>query len=45
MYALEAEVAREVDDAVRFTDQSPYPERKVAFQHLYTDAYELEAFL
>ncbi len=37
--ALEAEVAVEVDDAVRFTDQSAYPDPSVAFQDLYTDTY------
>ncbi len=35
--ALEAEVLAEVDDAVAFTDASPYPEPSVAFDDLYTD--------
>ncbi len=35
--ALEAEVMAEVDEAVRFTDESPFPDPSVAFQHLYTD--------
>jgi TPP-dependent pyruvate/acetoin dehydrogenase alpha subunit len=37
--ALEAEVLAEVDEAVRFTDASPYPDASVAFQDLYTDTY------
>jgi pyruvate dehydrogenase E1 component alpha subunit len=41
--ALEAEVAQEVDDAVRFSDESPYPEPRVAFEDLYTDRYEMES--
>ena len=43
--ALEAEVAKEVDDAVKFSDASPYPEPKVAFEDLYTDAYDPESVL
>lgn len=35
--ALEAEVLREVDDAVDFTDKSPYPHPSVAFKDLYTE--------
>jgi TPP-dependent pyruvate/acetoin dehydrogenase alpha subunit len=35
--ALEAEVMAEVDEAVRFTNESPFPDPSVAFQHLYTD--------
>ncbi len=35
--ALEAEVLAEVDEAVRFTDESPYPEPSVAFADLYTE--------
>lgn len=35
---LEAEVAAEVDEAVRFTNDSPYPEPDVAFRDLYTEA-------
>ena len=40
--ALEQEVAREVEDAVRFTEESPYPEPEVAFSDLYTDPYPIE---
>jgi pyruvate dehydrogenase E1 component alpha subunit len=40
--ALEQEVLEEVDEAVRFTDESPYPEPEVAFSHLYTDPYPVE---
>jgi acetoin:2,6-dichlorophenolindophenol oxidoreductase subunit alpha len=35
--ALEAEVLAEVDAAVAFTDESPYPDPSVAFDDLYTD--------
>jgi TPP-dependent pyruvate/acetoin dehydrogenase alpha subunit len=42
MDALEAEVAQEVEDAVRFTQESPDPEPEVAFSDLYTDPYEIE---
>lgn len=38
--ALEAEVLSEVDEAVRFTDQSPYPEPETAFADLYTELEE-----
>lgn len=34
---LEAEVLAEVDAAVEFTNQSPYPDPSVAFDDLYTD--------
>jgi acetoin:2,6-dichlorophenolindophenol oxidoreductase subunit alpha len=37
MDALEAEVLQEVDDAVAFTDASPYPDPSVAFADLYTE--------
>ena len=37
MEALEAEVLAEVDAAVAFSDNSPYPELHVAFEDLYTD--------
>lgn len=40
--ALEEEVAQEVEDAVRFSDESPYPEPEVAFEDLYTDPYQAE---
>ena len=36
--ALEAEVIKEVDDAVAFTNESPYPDPSVAFDDLYTDS-------
>ena len=42
MDALEEEVAQEVEDAVRFTQESPDPEPEVAFSDLYTDPYEIE---
>ena len=45
MAAMEADIAREVDDAVAFSDASPYPELKVAFEDLYTDAYDMESVL
>ena len=35
--ALEADVLEEVEEAVRFTDASPFPDPQVAFQDLYTD--------
>jgi pyruvate dehydrogenase E1 component alpha subunit len=38
--ALDAEVLAEVDEAVRFTDESPYPEPETAFADLYTDKEE-----
>lgn len=34
---LEAQVLKEVDDAVEFTDRSPYPDPSVAFKDLYTE--------
>lgn len=37
MDTLEAEVLAEVDEAVRFTDESPFPDPSVAFADLYTD--------
>ena len=37
MDALEAEVMVEVDEAVRFTDDSPFPHPSVAFKDLYTE--------
>lgn len=40
MVAMEAEIAKDVDDAVKFSNASPYPEVKSAFEHLYTDPYE-----
>ena len=35
--ALEQEVLAEVDEAVRFTNESPFPDPSVAFDDLYTD--------
>lgn len=35
--ALDAEIRAEVDEAVAFTDASPYPDPSVAFEDLYTD--------
>ena len=35
--ALEADVLEEVEESVRFTDASPFPDPQVAFQDLYTD--------
>lgn len=35
---LDAQVLAEVDEAVRFTDESPYPDPSVAFDDLYTDS-------
>jgi len=39
MDALEAEVRQEVDDAVTFTDESPYPQPDRAFADLYTEPF------
>lgn len=41
--ALEAEVLAEVDEAVRFTDESPYPDPSVAFADLYTEPIGVSA--
>jgi TPP-dependent pyruvate/acetoin dehydrogenase alpha subunit len=35
--ALDADVLEEVEESVRFTDASPFPDPQVAFQDLYTD--------
>jgi pyruvate dehydrogenase E1 component alpha subunit len=35
--ALEAEVSEEVEEAVRFTNESPYPDPSIAFADLYTE--------
>jgi len=35
--ALEAEVLEEVEEAVRFTDESPFPDPAIAFKDLYTE--------
>ena len=45
MDAMEAAVAEEVEAAVKFSDASPYPDLKVAFEHLYTDPYTMESVL
>ena len=45
MTALEAEIAAEVDEAVKFSNASPYPDVRSAFEHLYSDPYEIEAVL
>lgn len=37
---LDADVLAEVDEAVRFTDESPYPEPETAFHDLYTENQE-----
>ncbi|MFT4288037.1 thiamine pyrophosphate-dependent dehydrogenase E1 component subunit alpha [Nocardioides sp.] len=34
---LDAEVRAEVEEAVRFTDESPFPDPAIAFQDLYTE--------
>ena len=41
--ALEAEVLAEVDEAVRFSDESPFPDPGVAFADLYTEKIGAEA--
>ncbi|WP_240432656.1 thiamine pyrophosphate-dependent dehydrogenase E1 component subunit alpha [Rubrobacter indicoceani] len=40
--ALEKEIAEEVEESVRFTNESPYPEAEVAFEDLYTDPHTSE---
>jgi len=40
--AMETEVAAEVEAAVKFSNASPFPDVRSAFEHLYTDPYELE---
>jgi pyruvate dehydrogenase E1 component alpha subunit len=40
--ALEEEVLAEVEEAVRFTDHSPYPDPSVAFDDLYADSKPVE---
>ena len=35
---MEDDVMTEVEDAVNFTDESPYPDSSDAFKDLYTDA-------
>jgi TPP-dependent pyruvate/acetoin dehydrogenase alpha subunit len=43
MDAMEAEVLEEVEEAVRFTDESPYPDPSVAFKDLYTEPIGVRA--
>ncbi len=45
MDALEAEIAKEVEDCATFAMESPLPELSVAFDDLYSDHYELEDVL
>lgn len=45
MDALYAEIEQEVEDCATFALESPDPDVSVAFQHLYTDAYEVESVL
>lgn len=45
MAALDAEIEQEVEDCAQFAIDSPHPAPEVAFQHLFTDAYELEDML
>ena len=45
MDAIEAEIAQEVEDCATFALESPDPDPSIAFQHLYTDEYELEGAL
>ena len=45
MTAIDAEIEQEVEDCATFAIESPDPDVSVAFEHLYTDAYELEDVL
>ncbi|TRD17870.1 thiamine pyrophosphate-dependent dehydrogenase E1 component subunit alpha [Palleronia caenipelagi] len=45
MDALEAGIEEEVEACATFALESPDPDLSVAFEHLYTDPYELEAVL
>ena len=45
MEAMDAEVREEVEAAAKFALESPDPELRVAFEHLYTDPYDVEAFV
>jgi pyruvate dehydrogenase E1 component alpha subunit len=45
MAALDAEIEQEVEDCAQFAIDSPDPDPAVAFQHLFTDAYDLEDIL
>ena len=43
--AISAEIEQEVEASATFAIESPDPDPAVAFQHLFTDAYELEDIL
>ena len=45
MDAMEAAIAQEVEDCATFAIESPDPAESVAFEHLYSDHYELEDVL
>jgi acetoin:2,6-dichlorophenolindophenol oxidoreductase subunit alpha len=45
MAAIDADIEQEVEDCATFAIESPDPDVSVAFEHLYTDAYELEDVL
>lgn len=45
MDAIDSETEQEVEDCTTFALESPDPDVSVAFEHLYTDAYELEDIL
>ncbi len=45
MDAIAAQIEQEVEDCATFAIESPDPDPSVAFEHLYTDAYELEDVL
>lgn len=42
MDEIEAEIEQEVEECATFALESPDPDPSIAFQHLYTDEYELE---
>ena len=42
MDAMEAEVLQEVEEAFRFTDESPFPDPSVAFADLYTEPIAID---
>jgi len=45
MDQIETDIAQEVEDCATFAIESPDPEMHVAFEDLYSDAYELEEAL
>jgi TPP-dependent pyruvate/acetoin dehydrogenase alpha subunit len=45
MADIDADIEREVEDCAQFAINSPDPSPEVAFQHLFTDAYDLEEIL